>query len=129
MDSEGLGPGRGCLQVRQEMLQEAQENDGHYISIFGTTTYQHILAALEVLNDYPVGMTKWLFAPEMMVLAANTYKRPCIIVSQEGAGTYVPSYFPPRLTGPSPKPFVVAFVDSNHWIAVGLKEDPEDMCP
>lgn len=84
------------------MHQEAQDNDGHYTSTFGTTTYQHILAALEALNDYPLGMPKRLFAPEMMVLAANTYKRPCIIVSQEGAGTYVPSYFPPSFSGPRP---------------------------
>lgn len=102
------------MTVRQEMLEEAKAHAKHYQTMF-SSGYDQMLKVLEVTSGATVGADKWQFAPDMMVLAANTYKCLCLMISSESPSTYVTSRLGPPACGTNP-PIVMAFVNGNHFI-------------
>ena len=62
-----------------------------------------------------LGEGKWLVAPDMLVIAANTFGRPCINYSKQGSFTCIPTRISPT-KATTHIPLFLAFVNGNHFV-------------
>ncbi|XP_057426269.1 uncharacterized protein LOC130719676 [Lotus japonicus] len=107
--------------VRQNLIQELDTEFGMYCSIFGIAEANEIRCALHVTSDGPVGDDKWMTVPNMAYIIATTYKVVFMTLAISGCSIFFPlrgSPDPPALH----KRMAVAFVNTNHFIGVVLRD-------
>ncbi|EHS64077.1 uncharacterized protein PGTG_22034 [Puccinia graminis f. sp. tritici CRL 75-36-700-3] len=113
----------GWSQVRQDLLNELDNNKAHWTRRFGSENeYKRARESLVVdPNSTSVPYSKWMERLDMGPVLANAYNRPIVFLSADvniGCITNLPSS-----KDPDPKPMgpiLIAFTRGNHW---------EKMCP
>ena len=95
----------------------------NYTRMFGSKQdYQEALDRLDVPSaSARVGHEHWMSSSDCGPLVPNASSRPLIILGEQPM-TYLPNRVGPGEEEADLWPIVIAFVQSNHWVAVELQE-------
>ena len=112
--------------MRKDLEEELKYHKDHY-KFFGTD-YEKMLKAIPVKTSNEVGTSKWLVVPDMLVVAANAYGRPCVTVSANNPMTFLPTRVSPTHST-SQSPLLLCFINGNHFISASLVGKADTVVP
>ena len=121
-------PLKTYMDVRNDLAEEAKSHEGHYSQMLGAEELLNCMERLKIPKAGPVSKEKWLVAPDMLMVAANAYGRPCILLSESQPLTCVPTRVSPN-HGKWGKPLFLAFVGGNHFFQPQFNQALDKVIP